>query len=236
MRLIASYHGIYDQETFNNQPELFTDLYKRVSFPIANGGLALRSIYSVYLSAFICSMAASSKYLAKIFPDRIQTSIVDNVHKITSINENISPYTDKQIMYCAEKIQSIVPNGHFEGLTLPALIINKLVELRNQKTTQLELEDQSPDDSLGLYDPIFKHSSSQSALYQQLIAAEFDKFKKDKDKDKEDLANKNDSQRPYNQLYYRNFVSSINPTSGAWLLAGMSHRHILRLFFPHSNS
>ena len=47
MRLIASYHGIYDQETFNNQLELFTDLYKRVSFPIANGGLALRCIDSV---------------------------------------------------------------------------------------------------------------------------------------------------------------------------------------------
>ena len=110
-------------------------------------------------------MAASFKFLAEIFPDWIQTSIVDNVHKITSINENISPYTNNQIMFCAEKIQSIVPNGHFEGLTLPALIINKLVELSNQKATQLELEDQSPDDSLGLYDPIFKHSSSQSALY-----------------------------------------------------------------------
>ena len=34
-RLIASYHGIYDQDTVNNQPELFMDLYKRVSFPIA---------------------------------------------------------------------------------------------------------------------------------------------------------------------------------------------------------
>jgi len=143
-------------------------------------------------------MAASSKYLAKIFPDWIQTSIVDNVRKITSINENISPYTNNQIMYCAEKIQSIVPNGHLEGLTSPALIINKLVELSNQKTTQLELEDQSPDDSLGLNDSIFKHSSSQSALYQQLSDAEFDKFKKDK----EDLANERNSQRPYNQLYY----------------------------------
>ena len=60
---------------------------------------------------------------------------------------------------------------------------------------------------------------SQSALYQQLIAAEFDKFKNHK----ETLANTNDSQRPYNQLYYRNLVSSINPTSGAWLSAGMSH-------------
>jgi len=75
------------------------DLYKRVSFPIANAGLALRSIDSVYLSAFICSMAASSKYLAKIFPNWIQTSIVDNVHRIISINENISPYTDKNQYY-----------------------------------------------------------------------------------------------------------------------------------------
>ena len=108
-------------------------------------------------------MAASFKFLSEIFPDWIQTSIVDNVHKITSINENISPYTNNQIMYCAETIQSIVPNGHLEGLTSPALIINKLVELSNQKTTQLELEDQYPDDSLGLNDPIFKHSSSQSA-------------------------------------------------------------------------
>ena len=85
MRLIASYHGIYDQETFNDQLELFTDLYKRVSFPIANGGLALRCIDSVYLTAFVCSMTASSTHLSNHFPEWIQTSIVDNVHKITSI-------------------------------------------------------------------------------------------------------------------------------------------------------
>ena len=63
MSLITSYHGIYDQETFNDQLELFTDLYKRVSFPMANGGLALRCIDSVYLTAFLCSMAASSPHL-----------------------------------------------------------------------------------------------------------------------------------------------------------------------------
>ena len=177
MRLIASYHGIYDQETFNNQLELFTDLYKRVSFPIANGGLALRCIDSVYLTAFVCSMAASSTHLANYFPEWIQTSIVDNVHKITSINENISPYTNDQIMFCVQKIQSIVSNGYFEGLTRIAPIINKTVKLSNQKTTQLEPDDQSPDEFLELYEPPFKHSSSQSALYQQLIVAEFDAFK-----------------------------------------------------------
>ena len=68
-------------------------------------------------------------------------------------------------MSCAQKIQSKVPNG-YEGLTRLAPIFNKTVKLSNQKTTQLEPDDQSPDEFLELYKPPFKHSSSQSALYQ----------------------------------------------------------------------
>ena len=37
------------------------------------------------------------------------------------------------------------------------------------------------------------------------------------------MANTINSERLYNRLYCRNLMSSINPTSGAWLLAGMSH-------------
>ena len=169
-------------------------------------------------------MAASSNYLAMNFPQWIQTSIVDDVLKITSFNENISPYTTNQIMMCVQKIKNKVPNGHFEGINHPASIINKLVELNSQRSTQLEPDDQSPDESLGLDEPPFKHSSSQSVLYQQLIAAKFNKFKKHKEKD---LANASNSERPYNKLYYRNLMSSINPTSGAWLSAGMSHPSFL---------
>ena len=101
--LIASYHGYYDQKKIDDQPKLFSDLYKRVSFSIEDGGMALRSIDSVYLTAFICSMAASSNYLAKNFPQWIQTSIVDDVLKITSFNENISPFTTNQIMMFHKK-------------------------------------------------------------------------------------------------------------------------------------
>ena len=157
-------------------------------------------------------MAASSKYLAKNFSQWIQTGIVDDVLKITSFNEHISPYATNQIMMCVQKVKSIVPNGHFEGLNHPAPIINKLVELSNQKTTQLEPGYQSPDESLGLYEPPFNHLSSQSALYQQLIAAEFNQFKSLKD----NLANTSNSEKLHNKLYYRNLMSSINPTSGAW--------------------
>lgn len=149
---------------------------KRVSFPIANGGLALRCIDSVYPTAFVCSTTASSTHLSDHFPEWIQTSIADDVHKITSINENISPYTTDHIMYCDQKILSNVPNGSLEGLNSPASILNKLVKLNNQKTIQLELDDQSPDEFLELYEPPIKYSSSQSALYQQLIDTGFDDF------------------------------------------------------------
>jgi len=169
-------------------------------------------------------MAASSNYLAMNFPQWIQTSIVDDVLKITSFNENISPYITNQIMMCVQKIKSKVPNGHFEGINHLAPIFNKLVELNNQRSTQLEPDDQSPDESLGLCDPPFKHSSSQSVLYQQLIAAKFNKFKKHKE---EDIANAVNSERPCKIVYYRNLMSSINPTSGAWLSAGMSHPSFL---------
>ena len=222
--LIASYHGYYDQKKIDDQQKLFSDLYKRVSFAIEDGGMALRSIDSVYLTAFISSMAASSNYLAMNFPQWIQTSIVDDVLKITSFNESISPYITNQIMMCVQKIKSKVPNGHFEGLNHLAPIFNKLVELNNQRSTQLEPDDESPDESLGICDPSFKYSSSQSVLYQQLMAAKFNKFKKRKE---EEIAKGSNSERLDKKLYYRNLMSSINPTSGAWLSAGMSHPSFL---------
>ena len=57
-----------------------------------------------------------------------------------------------------------------------------------------------------------------------LIAAKFNKFKKHKE---DDIAKASNSERPCNKLYYRNLMSSINPTSGAWLSAGMSHPSFL---------
>ena len=126
-------------------------------------------------------------------------------------------------MYCAQKIQSIAPNGSLGGLNSPAPILNKLVKLSNQKTTQLEPDDQSPDEFLELYEPPFKYSSSQSALYQLLIDAEFDDFKTHK----KVVANTINSQRHYNKLYHRNLMSLINASSGAWLSAGMSHSSFL---------
>ena len=60
---LVTIHGYYDQKKIDDQPKLFSDLYKRVSFSIEDGGMALRSIDSVYLTAFISSMAASFKYV-----------------------------------------------------------------------------------------------------------------------------------------------------------------------------
>ena len=216
--LIASYHGIYDKQTINDQLPSLTDLHRRVSFPIANGGLALRCIDSVFLTAFLCSMAASAIHLSNHFPLWIQTSTVDNVHQITSINETISQSTSDQLMNSVQEIQSKVTNGPFDSLDSLALIFNKLVKMSNHETTQLEPDDQTFEETLELYEPPIKHSSSQSALYKQLIDAEFADFKTQK----KALANTANSERPYNRLYYRYLISSINQYSGAWISAGMS--------------
>ena len=216
--LIASYHGIYDRQTINDQLPALNDLYTRVSFPIANGGLALRCIDSVFLTAFLCSMAASAIHLSNHFPLWIQTSTVDNVHQITSINETISRSTSDQLMHSVQEIQSKVTNDPFDSLDSLALILNKLVKMSNHKTTQLEPDDQTFEESLEHYEPPIKNSSSQSALYNQLMDAKFADFKSQK----QTLANKANPERPYNRLYYRYLISSINEYSGAWISAGMS--------------
>ena len=90
--------------------------------------------------------------------------------------------------------------------------------MSNHETTQLEPDDQIFEESLELYEPPIKHSSSQSALYKQLTDAEFADFKSQK----QALANTANSERPYNRVYYRNLISSINQYSGAWISAGMS--------------
>ena len=122
------------------------DLHKRASFPIEKGGLTLGCIDSI-LAAFSCSMAAQLVELSQKFPAWIQTRVVDNKYQITDINENISPYTTDQITCYVKQIQNKVPNGFLEGLnSTTAAIFQKLVKLSHQKITQLQPDEQSPNE------------------------------------------------------------------------------------------
>ena len=59
VRLIASYHGVYHKDEVLNQLQTFEDLYTRVAYKVENGGMSLRCVQWVHVTAFLCSMAAS---------------------------------------------------------------------------------------------------------------------------------------------------------------------------------
>ena len=71
MKLLASYHGIYDDDDFNSSRVQIAELYERAALPIDKGGMGLRNISLISLTAFPCSLAASLKDLAKYFPNWI---------------------------------------------------------------------------------------------------------------------------------------------------------------------
>ena len=43
--------------------------YERATLPIEKGGMAIRNMGVVALTAFACSLAASLKHMASIFPE-----------------------------------------------------------------------------------------------------------------------------------------------------------------------
>ena len=74
MRLVASYHGISDKtEVDSNWQEVY-EWYERSTLPIEKGGMAIRNMAVVALTAFACSLTASLKHMANIFPCLLYTS------------------------------------------------------------------------------------------------------------------------------------------------------------------
>ena len=55
----ALYHSLYNEEDFQLRLEEFKELHVRPSFPTEHGGMGLRNVDLVHLTAFISSMAAT---------------------------------------------------------------------------------------------------------------------------------------------------------------------------------
>jgi len=71
MRLVGSCHGVCEKaEVDSRWPELH-EWHGRATLPIEKGGLAMRNIGTVALTAFACSLATSFKHMATIFPEWI---------------------------------------------------------------------------------------------------------------------------------------------------------------------
>ena len=71
MRLVASYHGVYEATEIEDKWSDVVEWYERATLPVELGGMAIRNMAMVALTAFACSLASSLKHMTVIFPERI---------------------------------------------------------------------------------------------------------------------------------------------------------------------
>ena len=192
-KLIASYHGIHDGKDFNHDRRSFDDLYQRVALPIEKGGMALNNAVYVSLTAFACSIAASMKELAKVFPDWIR---IGSDGKLVNVVCHKSPDVADQIVDFAHEYRLIAPQGPFkEGDDFLAVMKSiEAIDARRGATTV------------------------QGVLYSHLIEEEASRLLETAKR----KANESRGHTSHSKVKWRNWFSLMNSDSGAWLTAGLS--------------
>ena len=210
MKLLASYHGIYDDNDFNRSRDQIAELYERAALPIEKGGMGLRNISLISLTAFPCSLAVSLKDLAKSFPNWI---VLGREGSLLRISENESPNLAAQVLNSIDQYRMLVPEGFFrEGDDLSAIMktIESIDERRNANHRPSQLRREPV--------PLAWKKTSQAALYAQLIGVEFERLIEVSKAQASAVRDHNDLAR----VSYRNWISTINENSGAWLSMGLS--------------
>lgn len=92
--LIASYHGLYKEADFQLRLEEFKELYVRALFSTERDGMGLRDNDPVHLIAFISSMTATMRNLAKTFPWWI---CVNGRGEVIEVKQDCSLPTSQQV-------------------------------------------------------------------------------------------------------------------------------------------
>ena len=110
MKLVTSYHGIYDADDFNRNRAQIAELYERAALPIEKGGMALRNVALIALTSFTCSLAASLTDLANVFPDWIE---LRRGGAIVRVLEEKSPGFAAQVVDAATQYRRLTPEGDF---------------------------------------------------------------------------------------------------------------------------
>ena len=170
--MIASYHGVHDVNDFNADQDHMMALYERAALPIEKGGMALNNVAFISLTAFACSLVASMRELAKVFPDWIE---IDDHGALVSVSQRKAPDVAAQVVNFANQYRALAPQGLFkEGDDFSAII--KTIDsvdarrLANQRRSQSQSENR-----LVLNEPLpleccySGSKTSQGALYSHLI-------------------------------------------------------------------
>ena len=120
--------------------------HEKATLPIEKGGMAMRNMGVVALTAFACSLAASLKHMASIFPEWITLGQRSDQMQIS---HHASPDMSDQVLHYVELYRRQVPQGVFkENDSFPA-IIKTIVDIESgdaaaPRETQLQGSSQDP--------------------------------------------------------------------------------------------
>ena len=194
--------------------------YERATLPIEKGGMAIRNMGVVALTAFACSLTASLKHMANIFPEWITLGQRGNQMQFSC---DASPEVSAQVLHYVELYRRRVPQGAFkENDSFPA-IIKTIVDIESgdsvaPRETQLQGGSQDPYARPEDTQPT-RRRTSQGVLYSDFVKEELQRLLV-RSKTRADTAFENGCHD--DRVRHRNWLSSINSDSGAWLSAGAS--------------
>ena len=96
MRLVASYHGVCEKAEMESRWSTVYEWYEKATLPIEKGGMAIRNMGVVALTAFACSLATTLKHMAAIFPEWIT---LGQQNTLLRISHDVSPEVTTQVLH-----------------------------------------------------------------------------------------------------------------------------------------
>ena len=174
MRLVASYHGVYDAIEFDDKWSDVHDWYERATLPIEMGGMAIRNMGVVALTAFACSFAASLRHMAVIFPELITLGPQGGFLQLT---QSIPSEISAQVVSSVGEYRRLVLQGRFNEDDDFSAILKTIAALEehvevNSGEAQLQSTSQASLHWLNVVQRPKKGRSSQGILYHEFIKEE----------------------------------------------------------------
>ena len=194
--------------------------------PIEKGGMAIRNMGVVAFTAFACSLAASLKHMATIFPEWVE---LGQKGELLQVSCDASPEMSAQVLRYVGEYQRRVPQGIFKENDDFSAIITTIADLESDsRPVQLQRSSQGPLNESEVLRQPSRRRTPQSVLYSDFVKEELQRLLR-RSKANADAALVNDEND--DRTRHRNWLSSINVDSGAWLLAGAAPK-----MFEMSNS
>ena len=221
MRLVASYHGVYEATEIEDKWSDVVEWCERATLPVELGGMAIRNMAMVALTAFACSLASSLKHMAVIFPERIT---LGSRGAPLHISQSSSSEISAQVLSSVGEYRRLVPQGRFKENDDFSAILKIIVELEEHdhvasSEPQLQSSSHVLSEEAGVNQRSKRGRSPQGVLYSDFVKEEFKRLLSTC-KVRAEAAPGGD--RVLDRIRYRNWLSVINPDSGVWLTAGAS--------------